>query len=620
MIPSQRLTASAAALLCVLSACGTCTADDGVKVPIVYRGVYAVRVRSLDPATCNDTMSGSVQGEVFEGLYTYHYLKHPFAVIPQLAAAMPQVSPDGLTWTIPIRKGVRYHRHACFGVEADGRCNTRTVEAGDFVLAIKRIADSHLRSNLAWSNVRDRVLGADDYRKKTEAYDPMDFKRYDLPVEGVTAPDAHTLRIKLIRPCPQFLYFLATHVCAPIPREAVDRLAKMGRPFPIFARAEDLVGTGPYVLAEHRPGERIVLERNPEYRDDFYPAEGAPGDQASGLLADAGRRVPFIDEFRFDYSSSADDAWSAFLARRTGACGIPREVFHQVVTKEGQLSPAYRQRDMVLVTSTPPAVYWLIFNMDDPVLGASKSLRQAMCLALDRKAYIVGFLDGRATAPTGILPSALGLNNEARPAPYSAFDLDAAKAKLLEARKELARADLIDGVNDDLPAITLDLADPPSMTEDEGKLLAGQFARIGMTVKPVYREWADLNRRLGAGKSQVLSMGWHLDYPDPQNVLQLFYSKNIETGLNYPRYANPAFDKLYERAVVMPDSPERTKLYSQLARLIDEDCPVLPVSEPVQCFLHYRWVCNVKPHPFGYGYHKYWRIDTKLRDRSIAGQ
>jgi oligopeptide transport system substrate-binding protein len=194
---------------------------------MVYRLTYPADVKSIDPATCGDDMSSTIQGSMYEGLYTYHYLKRPLEVVPQLAAAMPEISSDGLTYTIRLKAGVAYHRNACFGKDLPagaGRhtLNTRNVIAQDFVLSFKRIADYHINTGLAWAFIANRIQGLDAYRERTRVYRIGDYARYDLPVAGLAAPDSLTLQIRLTAPFPQFIYVLAMHTNAPIPRELVD--------------------------------------------------------------------------------------------------------------------------------------------------------------------------------------------------------------------------------------------------------------------------------------------------------------------------------------------------------------------------------------------------------------
>ncbi|MGB2819642.1 MAG: peptide ABC transporter substrate-binding protein, partial [Phycisphaerae bacterium] len=112
---------------------------------------------------------------------------------------------------------------------------------------------------------------------------------------------------------------------------------------------------------------------------------------------------------------------------------------------------------------------------------------------------------------------------------------------------------------------------------------------------------------------QMYTMGWHADYPDAENFLQLYYSPNIAKQTNNSNYSSPAFDALYEKVRIMPDTPERTRLYARMVNIISEDCPVLMLTEPQSYVLVYDWVQSRKPHPIGAGYGKYSWIDTKRR-------
>ena len=146
-----------------------------------------------------------------------------------------------------------------------------------------------------------------------------------------------------------------------------------------------------------------------------------------------------------------------------------------------------------------------------------------------------------------------------------------------------------------------------------GEFCKQQFAQIGVKLKVENSDFPVLLSKVNSKLVQMYQMGWHADYPDPENFLQIFYSPNITKGTNDSNYHNPEFDRLYEQAYTMPDTPERRKLYIRMMHLVCEDCPVLPLSEPTSFLLLYDWVRNVKPNPYGYGYLKYEAIDVKLR-------
>lgn len=596
---------------------------------VVLRDSFRSPIKSLDPATCGDTGSAFIQANVFEGLYTYHYLLRPAKVIPQLAASMPEVSPDGLVYTIRLRPDVMYHRNPCFGTEQFGgktRFKTRRVQAGDFILAMKRCADYHINSGLSWAFLSERIEGLDDWRGQSRSCKIGDFSRYDLPVAGLAAPDADTLRIVLRAPYPQLQYVLAMSVYAPIPREAVDYWLGTEddnrggrRPIPAqkrhteFREAQQCVGTGPYLMSIFERKKRIVQTRNPEFRPDFYPSEGSAQDKADGLLDDAGKSVPFVDVLQMDFVAEDYPAWMRFLSRQTDISGIPREAFEFVINPDRDLAETWRQRGIRLIKYELPIIQWLAFNMQDKVVGASKSLRQGLCLSYDVENEIKILYNGRGVRATTIVPRSMPGWQEAGPGPYYRFDLQAARAKLDEARKELGAKGLL--VNGEIPAIKLDIGGTSQSSVRLGEFTQQQFARLGVKVDVAYSDFPVLLNKIHNKAVQTYLSGWHSDYPDSENFLQLFYSPNIAKGTNDTNYSNPEFDRLYEQARTMDDSPRRQELYVEMMRMVCQDCPVLPLSEPQTFLLMHDWVHNIKAHPFGYGYVKYRRIDADQRLR-----
>ena len=600
---------------------------------VVSYNTYGAKVKSVDPATCGDTTSSGMQGNVFEGLYAYHYLKRPVEVIPLLAAALPTVSPDALTYTIPLKKGVEYAPNPCFGMDEANRPLTRTVRADDLVLAFKRIADYHLTTKLSLAFIEDRIVGLKKYREKTKTYRKGDFTRYEKEeLPGVRAIDEHTLEIRLTRPFPQLLYVLAMHVYAPIPHELIEyhlatepsgngnrKPVPMNDRDPEIRTIEAMVGTGPYRMTEWIEGSRIVFERNERFRKDYYPTEGGPGDEAAGLLKDAGKQVPFVDVRSLIFVQEDDTAWRMFRSGQRDVAGIPRDVYAQVISPTKELAQTWEKRGIRLVKSTYPAIYWLAFNMADPVVGKSKSLRQALCLSFDVETYVEVIFNGRGTRAVNTIPSDFKGHKEAGPGPYAHLDLTLARRKIKLAKEELVAAGVI-GEGDDIPELTLDMPGTDEQSRRVGEFAQGQFQQVGVRVKIEMNDWPTLQKKVHNKQTQMYAMGWHADYPDAENFLQLYYSPNIELGTNNTNYRNPKFDKLFEQAGILAREEDRIPLYAEMIRMVSEDCPVLLLTEPISFVLLYDWVGNYKPHPVGYGFGKYTRIDAALRRKMGGGR
>ncbi len=600
--------------------------DDGTPIiktnPVVRFNSYGSTVGSLDPATCGDTTSSSIQTHCFEGLYTYHYLNRPSDIVPLLAAELPTVSEDGLVYTIPIRKGVYYSRNQCFGVEdTTGLPKTREVTAHDFVLAFKRIGDYHVSiGGLAQIFLQGRVKGFSEYFQQTKAWPRKDMTRYQqLDIEGITALDDHTLQITLGEPFPQLIYVLAMFNYAPIPQEVVDTyLTDNARGDQEIREPEEMVGTGPYILAKYGYHKPIVFVRNPDYRYMTYPTEGTEEDRLAGLLDDAGKQVPFIDIIHLDYVDEDFTSWQLFVNGKIDATGLSDDLFDFVITPDRDLEQQWQEMGIVMHVYNAPTIYWFEFTLTDEVFAASPSLRKAISLAIDVESYIDVVFNGRGIPAINCIPSSLAQSDpasaEARAlagqGPYYRYDLDEAKRYLDMAKKELGDAGLLE--NGEIPTLKFYVAGTSNMANMQGDFLDQQFRKLGVNVQMHFNEWATHQAKVGSGTAQMYMMGWAADYPDAENFLQLYYSKNYH-GEADPPYKNDRFDELYEQVRIMPDTPERTALYAEMVKIINEDCPRRFLSEPTSFVLTRDWVKNFKPHPVGYGYAQYIRIDTDLR-------
>jgi len=594
---------------------------------IVQYNIYPSKVNSIDPVTCGDTTSAAIQGNFYEGLYTYHYLKRPMEVVPELADGMPEISDDGMTYTVKVKKNVKYFRNPCFGKESDGRYKNRTVTADDFVLSFKRVGDYHVNTRLSLAFIQDKILGVEEYHRKTRSYAPGDFSRYEKEkFPGVVALDEHTIRFKLARPFPQLLYVLAMQCYAPTPREVISYHlstkddGKGGRiPIPVKDRSsteirehEAVVGTGAYMLTEWVRGSKIVVERHPEYRDVYYPSQGAPGDREKGLLEDAGKKLPFVHAKHMICVTEPNPQWMLFLTKQRDYALIPPQVFQTVISPSHELLDTWKQQGITLRKDPYPAIYWIAFNMEDEIVGTSKALRQGLYLSFDVEEYIKTVWNGRGKRGLNIIPSTFKGHKEAGRGPYAHVDIEAAKKKIDQARKELAAAGVI-GPGEDIPPITLDLGGRDELVRRIAQFIKGEFRKVGVRVKIELNDWPTLLGKINNKRFQTCTLGWHADYPDAENFLQNFYSPNIDLNTNYVSYVNQEFDRLFKESSKYPEVEKRVPLYARMARMIAEDVPVILLAEPVTYSLLRPWTHNFKYHPIAYGLGKYTRIDLDTR-------
>lgn len=534
--------------------------------PVLF--THVARIRGFDPARSGDVASILAMAKVYEGLLQYDYTRRPYRVEPALAEALPDVSPDGLTYTFRLRADARFQDDPCFAATG-GR--GRAVTAADVVYSIQRVADARNSAPGFWV-FRDRIAGLDEFRARSTEGAATDYTR---PVAGLQALDERTLRIGLVRPYPQLLWVLAMQYAYVVPPEAVRYY---GAGF-----AEHPVGTGPYRLVGWRRNYRMEYVRNPTWH-------GEPG------LA-----RPQIERIVQYVMDDPTTRWLAFLNGQLDLYSdIARDTWDTVMTPAGEFNPGLRRQGLVLDRLVGLDTYYLGFNMDDPVVGPNRALRQALSCAFQSDAWI-RFHNGRVIRATGPIPPEVA-GHEEKPFPYA---YDPARARRL-----LAEAGYPGGVDPRTGRrleLTLELGRTDAETRESTELLVSFMEQVGVVLCPNYNNQPAFFRKIEQRQAQMFRLSWFADYPDAENFLQLFYSPNRSPGPNRVNYANPEFDRLYEQARELPDGPARTRLYAQMSDRIVADAPWIFLHHPVDYTLRHAGLENVRPSDFPYGVEKYYR-------------
>ncbi|MHC4719575.1 MAG: ABC transporter substrate-binding protein [Planctomycetota bacterium] len=573
-----------------------CDRSSGSKSSdIVLHHQLRSKVQVLDPANIGDTMSHAVGAEIFECLYGYHYLKRPYEIIPVLAADMPEVSEDGLSYTIKIKRGVYFHGDRCF---PGGR--GREVKASDFVFSWKRIADLKSRSKMWWV-FDNRIVGLDEFREYTKSCASASEVDYGRVVEGLRAVDDYTLFIKLKRPWPQIGHIMAFLPTAVVAKEAVDYYGKDIINHP--------VGTGPFQLKVWRRGSYIEMVRNPNYRDDSYPTEGEAGDVEKGLLRDAGKRIPFVDRIIWRVVTEDQPRWLMFLQGDTDITSIPKDNFGQAIATGRELTEEMRERDIRLAAFQEPDTFYVGMNMEDAVLGENKFLRLAIICAFDREKWIDLFFNGRGVVAHGFIPPNM-----------PGYDPNIAKVSRTEYNPEKGRQLLKQAeefAGGKIPTLKLTMSGTDTTYRQMGQFLEQAMEDIGLDIEVELLDWPTYLEKLRTKSLQVYSAGWIADYPDVENFLQIFYSKSAPWP-NSSNYHNEEFDRIYAQARLMEDSPERTELYRRAERIVVEDAPVAFLYHRIWYAMYHDWIENLKadaykPESCGYGLSKYYRVNVEGR-------
>ena len=674
------------ALLSLLLVLSACSSEQNDPYPKSERGqnilysAFTDRPKHLDPVQSYTEDEITFTAQIYEPPLQYHYLKRPYTLIPATSAAVPlpryydaqgrELPADApaakiarSVYEIRIRPGIRYQPHPAFATDATGQpvyrdldaeklrgidriadfaeTGTRELVADDYVYQIKRLAHPHLHSPI-FSMMGERIIGLRELgtalHEEARALPPgswLDLDRF--PLAGVSRVDRYTYRIELRGKYPQFPYWLAMPFFAPVPRE-VDRFYSMpGMAEKNLTLDWYPVGTGPFMLTRNDPNSRMVLERNPNFHGETYPCDGEPGDRTAGLLADCGKPLPFIDKAVFSREKEAIPYWNKFLQGYYDASGISSDSFDQAVRLgvggDVQLTDEMRQKGIRLLTSVRPSVFYMGFNMLDPVVGSlspqATKLRQALSIAIDQEEFISIFMNGRGIAATSPLPPGIFgyLEGEAgnNPVVYDWVDGRARRKPIELARQLLAEAGWPNGRHARTgEPLVLNLDTTSGGMGDKSRLdwLTRQFAKLDVQLVVRSTDFNRFQEKIRKGAVQLYYLGWNADYPDPENFLFLLAGsegKVAVAGENASNYVNPEFDRLFEQMKNMesdgPRGAERLAIIRQAIALLQHDAPWIFGFHPKSYTLGHDWLHNRKSTDVGNNILKYQRIDVARRAR-----
>ena len=563
---------------------------EGKTDEMVLRYSLISKVVNIDPGNVQDVYGAQVISQVCEPLYTYHYLKRPFEVIPCLAADMPVISDDKLTYTIPIKKGILFHDSPCF---PGGK--GRELKAQDFIFAFKRIANIKYAS-VNWGGLKDYIVGLNEFREYTKQFKTEFDIDYSYEVEGLRAIDDYTFQIKLTKPWPQLIYSLADTTTSPVAKEVVDHYKIDAPVHPI--------GTGPFKLKTWQRGVYIELVRNENYREDYYPSEGEASDLENGFLADAGKRIPFVDRVIYRVIEEYQPAWLLFLRGEFDRLYIPKDNFDSAVDIATKAPKEFMQdRHIEMTIKDQPSLYWLGFNMKDPVLGQNKPLREALSYAVNREQINELMYNNRWRLAHSLTHPLLdSYNPELAELNYTAYDLSKAK-KLLKEAEEIHGGTI--------PSLTIGWPGTDPFSRQFAQLIQRQIEKTDLKIKINYMDWPTYAEKMNKGQHQIFASGVRFTSPDPLSAFSMFPTKYFAPLGNSFFYSNSEYDALYDQVEVMFPSPERTELLHKMEKMVLEDYPAVFTTQRIQYNLHHEWYDNYKPHPFLAAHVKYIRIDSE---------
>ncbi len=566
-----------------------CTKKENAEYTGYTREVIKTNIKGMDPVISSDLYSGIVMGQIYSTLMQYNYLKRPTVAEPCDADGLPLISKDLKTYTFKIKKGILFHDSPAF---KDNGGKGRELTAEDYIYSWKRLADPATHSDGFWI-FEGKVKGFKEWQDQAVKAGKAD---YSKPVPGLTALDKYTLKIELEKPFPQMTYVLTMVTAGAVPHEAVDFYGQEFQNHP--------VGSGPYQFKSWVRNSQIILSKFAGYREELYPSEGESSDKAAGLLEDAGKKLPLNDGVIFSEIVEDQPRWLGFRKGEFDWVEIPKDNYDSAV-KNDAIDPELAKQGVRLQKYVDPDLTFDSFNMDDAVVGGAKNkfLRQALSLAIDPADMIRTFYSGHAVSAQGPIPPTVVGYNPSLKNPYKGPNIEKAEEILKKAGHPHGEG---------IPEIQYEIYSG-STARQIVEYFQQRAALIGVKVKINVNTWPEFLAKQKKRKCQLFGMAWSADYPDGENFLQLFYGPNASPGPNSSNYNNPEFNKLYDQASVMLDSPVRNVIYQKMVSLVIEDSPWIFDTHRMTYTLTNGWLHNHKRNVMMLNYSKYYRIDKDAK-------
>lgn len=471
-------------------------------------------IASLDPAFAKNQ---SIMWPVHQLYNTLVEVDKQLQIVPSLAKNW-EISDDRLVYTFHLRDDVFFHDDACF---PDGK--GRKLLATDIEYSLYRIIDKNIASPGAWI-----------FNRKVDSLQP--FK----------ALNDSTFQLKLVRPYNPVLGILSMQYCSIVAKEAVEKYGSDFRRHP--------VGTGPFQFVAWVEGQALVMTKNKNYfeRDS------------------AGNRLPYLDGIKITFFDSKATEFLLFRQNKLEFINdIDPSFKDEVLTKKGVLKKDWEGKIRLHTSPYLNTEYLgILFDSTNEILKnsplKSKKIRQAINYGFDRRKMILYLRNSLGTAAeSGFVPMGL-----------PSFDTAAVKGYYYDpamSRRLLAEAGFPDGKN--LPVVKL-LTVP--IYADMANFIAKQLDEAGIPVQVDVVQKSLLLEMTSNSRALFFRGSWIADYPDAENYLSVFYSKNPAPP-NYTRYNNPRFDALFEQALTEENDSLRLRLYQQADQVMINDAPIVPL-------------------------------------------
>jgi oligopeptide transport system substrate-binding protein len=561
----------------------------------VLRYVFPAAETGFDPAISRDLYSSQVNHSIFESLYTYDYLARPAKVVPQAAEGLPEVSADGKTYTIRLKKGIYFADDPAFGGKR------RELTMHDFVYSYMRLFDPKLASPHSWL-FDNKIVGLDEYAEQAKKTGKFD---YDAKIPGFEVLDNYTLRLHLKQTDYHMAMILAHNPAVAVAREVIEKYRDaqgqaMGNP----------VGTGPYRLVEWVRGSRIVMEANPIFRGLEWDFQAGTDPEDQAIVAKMkGKMMPQIGRIEINVMLEDQSRLLSFQNGETDLFQLEGPLAPRILDN-GKLKPEMAAKGYQLSRTIDPEISYYYWNMRDPVLGgksqAKIALRRAIAMAYDVKEELRVVWNGQAEALQFPVPPGVAGHN---PNYKSVLQYDPAAAnKLLDKFGYKKGADGWRTMPDGKPLVVRFTARNDSLGQHQSEMWKKAYDAIAIRMEGDKRPFPDILKAERNCQIMSRTSPWVADYPDGDNFMMLFYGPN-RNKTNNSCFENAEYDAAYQASQKMPDSPERDKLYQKMARLLEVNAGLRIGYARYRNMLAQPKVMGYKKHPIFYTEWMYVDID-----------
>jgi len=500
-------------LVLLLCICFSCNTDSSSSKKTVFSINLDENLSSLDPAFARNQNAIWMINQVFNGLVQ---IDDSLKTRPCIAKSW-EISPNELLYTFHLRDDVHFHDDPLF---KDGK--GRKVVASDFVYSFQRLLDPKVASSGSWI-FSDKVC--------------------DTPFRAI---NDSTFQIKLRQPFPPLPSLLTAQYCSVVPREVVEHYGKDFRQHPI--------GTGPFKFKYWKDGEVLVLLKNENYWEKDKD----------------GSALPKLDAIRATFIGDKQTAFMNFISKKLDFLNdIDGSYRDDILTKSGQVTAKYKGKFTVSTGPLTNTIYLgMLVDTNLAIVKVSPlrklKIRQAINYAIDKQKMIK------------YLRNSMGTPGLAGFIPMGMPGFDAKLVKGYDYNPEKSRQLLKEAGYPNckgLPEIVLH-----TTVGYRGLIeyVQGQLERVGIKTSVEITQGASLRELVSKNGVNFFYGSWLADYPDGENYMSVFYSKNkIPFGPNYTGFNNKQFDKLFEQAYHEANDEKRYALYRDMDNLVMQQSPVV---------------------------------------------